>query len=104
MELGLSVSAVELCWGTNRGACLSIQLQKVCSFSSSLTVRLEGPSTTEGPQLNQREEIHREMHGKAPPALSIFPVPSEPNLLWHLGLEISISILGKCHFGEDYPR
>lgn len=102
MEPGLSLTAAELCWGTNRGACLGVHLEKLCSFFSSfLSVCLEGPSTTEGPQLKQTEEIHREMHEKAPPALRIFPVPSKPNPLWHLGLEISISALGKCRFWED---
>lgn len=59
-EAGLSLSASELCWGTDRGACLGFQLEKLCSSSSFPTVCLEGPSTTESPQLRQKEEIHRE--------------------------------------------
>lgn len=43
----------------------------------------------------------RETHQRAPLSAEHFSVPSKPNLLWHLGLEASISALGKCNFWED---
>lgn len=103
MEAGLSLSASELCWGPERGVCLVIQLEKLCSSSCFPTICLEGPSTAENPQLRQagNPQKTREIHQRALPALSVLLFPCKPNLLWHLGLEISILALGKCNFCED---
>lgn len=53
LPAALSLSASELCWGTDGATCLGIQLAKLSSSSSFPTICLEGCSAIGSPQLRQ---------------------------------------------------